>query len=56
MAEHSDKMSAHMEMMMKNPDHHRAMVKMMRRNPTMRDQMRAIINEAEKPGSAQTSK
>ena len=51
MAEHSDQMAAHMDSMMKTPEHRRAMVEMMRSNPNMRQQMQSVINEAEKPAA-----
>ena len=47
--EHSGQMAAHMDSMMKTPEHRRAMVEMMRSNPSMRQQMQSVINEAEKP-------
>jgi hypothetical protein len=56
MNEHASEMNAHMEIMMKDAEHRRAMVEMMRRNPAMREQMRAIISEAEKPTASQTGK
>jgi len=56
MNEHASEMNAHMEMMMKDADHRRAMAEMMRRNPAMREQMRAIISDAEKPAASPTAK
>ena len=51
MNEHADEMNAHMQLMMNNADHRRAMTEMLRRNPQMREQMKQIISEAEKPGA-----
>src|SRR5713101_2679167 len=50
MNEHASEMDAHMQLMMNNADHRRAMVEMLRRNPKMREQMKQIISDAEKPG------
>jgi len=50
MNEHASEMDAHMQLMMNNADHRRAMIEMLRRNPKMREQMKQIISEAEKPG------
>lgn len=50
MNEHADEMNKHMQLMMNNADHRRAMIEMLRRNPQMREQMKQIISEAEKPG------
>lgn len=49
MNEHADEMNTHMQLMMNNADHRRAMIEMLRRNPQMREQMKQIISEAEKP-------
>src|SRR5712691_110226 len=49
MNEHASEMDAHMQLMMNNPDHRRAMVEMLRRDLKMREQMKQIISEAEKP-------
>ena len=43
-------MNTHMQLMMNNADHRRAMIEMLRGNPQMRQQMKQIISEAEKPG------
>ena len=56
MSEHPDKMSACMDSMMKNADHHRAMVEMLRRNPAMREQMKTMISDAEKSAASPTVK
>src|SRR5712691_7672669 len=48
MNEHASEMDAHMQLMMNNADHRRAMTEMLRRNPKMREQMKQIISEAEK--------
>lgn len=50
MNEHAAEMNTHMQLMMNNADHRRAMIEMLRRNPQMREQMKQIISEAEKPG------
>ncbi len=50
--EHPGEMDAHMQMMMEDADHRRAMTEMLRRNPAMREQMRSIISEAGRPGDA----
>ena len=50
MNEHADEMNKHIQLMMNNSDHRRAMIEMLRRNPQMREQMKQIISEAEKPG------
>src|SRR5712691_6313573 len=49
MNEHASEMDAHMQLMMNDADHRRAMVEMLRRNPKMRDQIKQIISDAEKP-------
>ena len=56
MSEHPDKMMTHMDIMMKDADHRRAMVEMLRRNPGMREEMKAIISDAEKPAASPTAK
>ena len=50
MNEHADEMNKHMQLMMNNADHRRAMIEMLRLNPQMREQMKQIVSEAEKPG------
>jgi hypothetical protein len=49
-------MSKMMDSMMKDADHRRAMVEMLRRNPAMREQMKVIISDAEKPAASPTAK
>ncbi len=51
MTENGDKMAKQMENMMSNAEHRQAMVEMMRRNPSMRGQMRSVIDEAHKPAA-----
>ena len=47
MAEHLDVMGAHMERMMSEAEHRRAMTEVLREHPAMREQMRAILDAAE---------
>ena len=57
MNEHPDEMKKHMELMISDADHRRAMVEMMRRSPQAREQMRQIVEEAgSKPANAQGMK
>lgn len=53
MNDNPGEMKTHMELMMNDADHRRAMVEMMRRSPQMREQMRQILEEASKPANAQ---
>ncbi len=53
MNENADEMKKHMQLMMGDADHRRAMVEMMRRDPQAREQMRQIVEEAGKPANAQ---
>lgn len=51
MNENADAMGRHMQTMMGDGEHRRAMVEMLRGNKEMREQMRSIIEEADKPAT-----
>lgn len=54
MAQHPEQMQAHMERMLSDPAHRSAMIEVLRNNPSIREQMQNLLEQAEtSPDSSQ---
>jgi hypothetical protein len=48
LAGHGDRFKRHLELLIKTPNPRRTMIEVLRRDPALREQMRAIIGDAER--------